>query len=145
MHASGRQAEGFLSCSETGCSCREYDEEWGKKIQMEKFRWYNGQWLEMVENREMDEAGEPYLYGEDGESFMGNRDILDRRDLFYSADVIMGADGAISPEFYADFQNGELGPMGYLSRYTTCYYGGAVVSVVAPGFEPCGQLCPSCV
>lgn len=72
---------------------QEYDEEWGKKIQMEKFRWYNGQWLEMVENREMDEAGEPYLYGEDGESFMGNRDILDRRDLFYSTGTERGEGG----------------------------------------------------
>lgn len=33
----------------------------------------------------MDEAGEPFLYGEDGESFIGNGDILERPDLFYSA------------------------------------------------------------
>lgn len=66
-------------------SLQEYDEEWGKKIQTEKFRWYNGQWLEMVENRQMDEAGEPFLFGEDGESFIGNGDILERPDLFYSA------------------------------------------------------------
>lgn len=64
---------------------QEYDEEWGKKIQNEKFRWYNGQWLEMVENRLLDEAGKPFLYGEDGESFIGNGDILERPDLFYSA------------------------------------------------------------
>uniref|UniRef100_A0A3B4VKD2 Kinesin-associated protein 3a n=1 Tax=Seriola dumerili TaxID=41447 RepID=A0A3B4VKD2_SERDU len=104
-------------CDNTLDIIAEYDEEWGKKIQTEKFRWYNGQWLEMVENRQMDEAGEPFLYREDGESFIGNGDILERPDLFYSADGIMGADGAISPEFYADFQNGELGPTGYLSRY----------------------------
>lgn len=73
---------GFLSLS---TSLQEYDEEWGKKIQTEKFRWYNGQWLEMVENRQMDEAGEPFLFGEDGESFIGNGDILERPDLFYSA------------------------------------------------------------
>lgn len=64
---------------------QEYDEEWGKKIQTEKFRWYNSQWLEMVENRQMDEAEEPFLYGEDGESFIGNDDILERPDLFYTA------------------------------------------------------------
>lgn len=39
----------------------------------------------MVENRLMDEAEEPFLYGEDGESFIGDRDILERPDLFYSA------------------------------------------------------------
>lgn len=64
---------------------QEYDEEWGKKIQTEKFRWYNAQWLEMVENRQMDDAGEPFLYEEDGESFIGSRDFLERPDLFYSA------------------------------------------------------------
>uniref|UniRef100_A0A4W6D4T1 Kinesin-associated protein 3a n=1 Tax=Lates calcarifer TaxID=8187 RepID=A0A4W6D4T1_LATCA len=104
-------------CDNTLDIIAEYDEEWGKKIQTEKFRWYNGQWLEMVENRQMDEAGEPFLYGDDGESFVGNGDILERPDLFYSADGIIGADGAISPEFYTDFQNGELGQTGYLSRY----------------------------
>lgn len=66
---------------------QEYDEEWGKKIQTEKFRWYNYQWLDMVENRQMDEAEDPFLYGEDGESFMGNKDILERPDLFYSAGI----------------------------------------------------------
>ena len=64
---------------------QEYDEEWGKKIQTEKFRWYNSQWLEMVENRQLDEAAEAFLYGEDGESFIGNGDVLERPDLFYTA------------------------------------------------------------
>ncbi|TMS20322.1 Kinesin-associated protein 3 [Larimichthys crocea] len=34
-------------CDNTLDIIAEYDEEWGKKIQTEKFRWYNGQWLEM--------------------------------------------------------------------------------------------------
>lgn len=38
----------------------------------------------MVENRPLDEAGEPFLFGEDGESFIGERDIMERPDLFYS-------------------------------------------------------------
>lgn len=53
---------------------QEYDEEWGKKIQSEKFRFHNNQWLEMVESRQADES-EPYLYDNDN----------DRTDLFYSA------------------------------------------------------------
>lgn len=52
---------------------QEYDEEWGRKIQSEKFRFHNNQWLEMVESRQADES-EPYLYDND-----------DRTDLFYSA------------------------------------------------------------
>uniref|UniRef100_A0A8C9ZK26 Kinesin-associated protein 3a n=1 Tax=Sander lucioperca TaxID=283035 RepID=A0A8C9ZK26_SANLU len=103
-------------CHNTLDIIAEYDEEWGKKIQNEKFRWYNGQWLEMVENRLMDEEGEPFVFGEDRESFIGDRDILERPDLFYSADGIMSADGAISPEFYTDFPNGELGQTGYMGN-----------------------------
>jgi len=34
------------------------------------------------------------------------------------SDGIIPADGAISPEFFTDFQNGDLlGPQGFLSRY----------------------------
>lgn len=52
---------------------QEYHEEWGRKIQSEKFRFHNNQWLEMVESRQVDES-EPYLYDNDN----------DRTDLFYS-------------------------------------------------------------
>uniref|UniRef100_A0A8C2Z3C8 Kinesin-associated protein 3a n=1 Tax=Cyclopterus lumpus TaxID=8103 RepID=A0A8C2Z3C8_CYCLU len=112
-------------CNNTLDIIAEYDEEWGKKIQNEKFRLYNCQWLDMVENRPMDEAGEPFLYGEDGEPFIGDRDILERPDLFYSADGLISADGAISPEFYTDFQDGELGQTGYMSRYGATARGAA--------------------
>ncbi|XP_034386533.1 kinesin-associated protein 3a isoform X1 [Cyclopterus lumpus] len=111
-------------CNNTLDIIAEYDEEWGKKIQNEKFRLYNCQWLDMVENRPMDEAGEPFLYGEDGEPFIGDRDILERPDLFYSADGLISADGAISPEFYTDFQDGELGQTGYMSRVSKSPNGG---------------------
>ncbi|CAG5862720.1 unnamed protein product [Menidia menidia] len=104
-------------CDNTLDIIAEYDEQWGKKIQTEKFRWYNSQWLEMVENRQLDGTGESFLYGEDAESFTGSRDILDRPDLFYSADGIISADGTISPDFYDDFQNGDLGSVGFVSRY----------------------------
>ncbi len=45
-------------------SLQEYDEEWAKKIQLEKFRWHNSQWLEMVETRQ-NEDNDAYLYGDD--------------------------------------------------------------------------------
>lgn len=38
-------------------------------------------------------------------------------NVLFCADGIISADGAISPVFYADFQNGDLGPSGYMSRY----------------------------
>ncbi|XP_040895979.1 kinesin-associated protein 3a [Toxotes jaculatrix] len=127
-------------CDNTLDIIAEYDEEWRKKIQTGKFRWYNGQWLEMVENRQMDIAGEPCLYGEDGEYFIGNGDILERPDLFYSADGIIGADGTISPEFYADFQNGELGQTGYLSsvpdQYVPSAHNPAGRPISSYGFRP---------
>uniref|UniRef100_A0A3Q0QUF9 Kinesin-associated protein 3b n=1 Tax=Amphilophus citrinellus TaxID=61819 RepID=A0A3Q0QUF9_AMPCI len=63
-------------CDNTLDIIAEYDEEWGRKIQSEKFRFHNNQWLEMVESRQADES-EPYLYDNDN----------DRTDLFYSADV----------------------------------------------------------
>ncbi|XP_070765223.1 kinesin-associated protein 3a [Enoplosus armatus] len=127
-------------CNNTLDIIAEYDEEWGKKIQTEKFRWYNGQWLEMVENRQMDEAGEPFLFGEDGGSFIGNGDILERPDLFYSADGLISADGAVSPEFYTDFQNGELGQTGYLSSVSEQFVPATDRPVSAYGFHPDEQF-----
>uniref|UniRef100_A0A8C2I4R4 Kinesin-associated protein 3a n=1 Tax=Cyprinus carpio TaxID=7962 RepID=A0A8C2I4R4_CYPCA len=108
-----KNAEIRKVCDNTLDIIAEYDVEWGKKIQSEKFRWHNSQWLEMVENRQMDEA-EPFMYGDDGEPYLQNGDILERSDLFYSADGIIPVDGAISPEFFTDFQNGDLlGPQGF--------------------------------
>lgn len=64
---------------------QEYDEEWAKKIQSEKFRWHNSQWLEMVESRQMDDS-EQYLYGDDRiEPYIHEGDILERPDLYYNA------------------------------------------------------------
>ncbi|XP_035990803.1 kinesin-associated protein 3 isoform X2 [Fundulus heteroclitus] len=80
-------------CDNTLDIIAEYDEEWGRKIQSEKFRFHNNQWLEMVESRQVDEA-EPYLYDNDN----------DRADLFYSADGITPGDGSVSPDFFSDLQ-----------------------------------------
>ncbi|XP_030288712.1 kinesin-associated protein 3a isoform X1 [Sparus aurata] len=121
-------------CNNTLDIIAEYDEEWGKKIQTEKFRWYNGQWLEMVENRQMDE-GEPFLFGEDAESFIGNGEILERPDLFYSPDGIISADGALSPDFYTDFQSGELGQTGFMNSVSEQFVA-AARPVSAYGFHP---------
>ncbi|KAM4738542.1 kinesin-associated protein 3a [Anableps anableps] len=116
-------------CDNTLDIIAEYDEEWGKKIQKAKFCYYNSQWLEMVENRVLDE---PVLYGDDGEPFNGNRDILERPDLFYTADGILPADGSISPDFYADFQNSDMGEARTLSSASDQF----VPSAPAPADRP---------
>ncbi|XP_028283091.1 kinesin-associated protein 3-like [Parambassis ranga] len=88
-----KNAEIRKVCDNTLDIIAEYDEEWGRKIQSEKFRYHNNQWLEMVESRQADEA-EPYLYDNDN----------DRTDLFYSADGITPADSSVSPDFFSDLQ-----------------------------------------
>ncbi|XP_075339809.1 kinesin-associated protein 3-like isoform X2 [Odontesthes bonariensis] len=88
-----KNAEIRKVCDNTLDIIAEYDEEWGRKIQSEKFRFHNNQWLEMVESRQADEP-EPYLYDNDN----------DRTDLFYSADGITPADGSVSPDFFGDLQ-----------------------------------------
>ncbi|KAG8515744.1 Kinesin-associated protein 3 [Galemys pyrenaicus] len=97
-------------CDNTLDIIAEYDEEWAKKIQSEKFRWHNSQWLEMVESRQMDES-EQYLYGDDRiEPYIHEGDILERPDLFYNSDGLISSEGAISPEFFNDYhlQNGDV-------------------------------------
>ncbi|XP_056149265.1 kinesin-associated protein 3-like isoform X2 [Lampris incognitus] len=86
-----KNAEIRKVCDNTLDIIAEYDEEWGRKIQSEKFRFHNNQWLEMVESRQAEDA-EPYLYDND------------RTDLYYSADGITPADGSVSPDFYRDLQ-----------------------------------------
>uniref|UniRef100_A0A672SWK9 Kinesin-associated protein 3b n=1 Tax=Sinocyclocheilus grahami TaxID=75366 RepID=A0A672SWK9_SINGR len=89
-------------CDNTLDIIAEYDEEWGKKIQSEKFRWHNSQWLEMVESRQMEDA-EPYLYGDEPGA-------LEQPDLFYSTDGMMAPEPGLSPDFYSQFhsQNGDF-------------------------------------
>ncbi|XP_068096280.1 kinesin-associated protein 3 [Hyperolius riggenbachi] len=104
-----KNAEIRKVCDNTLDIIAEYDEEWAKKIQSEKFRWHNSQWLEMVESRQMDE-NEQYLYGDEPiEPFIHEGDILERPDLFYSAGL-MPSEGAVSPDMFNDcqLQNGDL-------------------------------------
>ncbi|KAJ8277971.1 hypothetical protein GJAV_G00082270 [Gymnothorax javanicus] len=140
-----KNAEIRKVCDNTLDIIGEYDEEWGKKIQSEKFRWHNSQWLEMVENRQMDEA-EPYMYGDDGEPFLHDGDILERPDLFYSADGIIPADGAISPEFFNNFHthNGDAGQQGFPGSTSGENFGSAAGTPGRPatayGFRPDEQF-----
>ncbi|XP_038613911.1 kinesin-associated protein 3 isoform X3 [Tachyglossus aculeatus] len=105
-----KNAEIRKVCDNTLDIIAEYDEEWAKKIQSEKFRWHNSQWLEMVESRQMDES-EQFLYGDDRiEPYIHEGDILERPDLYYSSDGLLAPEGTVSPEFFNEFhlQNGDL-------------------------------------
>ena len=66
---------------------QEYDEKWAKKIQSEKFRWHNSQWLEMIESHRLED--DALFYGDDSQPgsgiFLQDADTLDHRsELFYS-------------------------------------------------------------
>ena len=63
---------------------QEFDEEWARKIKLEKFRWHNSQWLEMVESQQIDDGEGGLMYGDESYSpYIQESDILDRPDLFY--------------------------------------------------------------
>ncbi|XP_006005529.1 kinesin-associated protein 3a isoform X2 [Latimeria chalumnae] len=105
-----KNAEIRKVCDNTLDIIAEYDEEWAKKIQSEKFRWHNSQWLEMVESRQMDEV-EQHMYGDDRiEPYIHEGDILERPDLYYNPEGLMSSEGAVSPDFFSEYhlQNGDL-------------------------------------
>lgn len=86
------------------------------KIQNEKFRWHNSQWLEMVENRQMDEV-EPIMYSEEGVPFLLGADILERSDLFHSAGHKAGFPESISTitgSLYDDYMKCSNFPLHYI-------------------------------
>nr|XP_034300239.1 kinesin-associated protein 3 isoform X1 [Crassostrea gigas] len=106
-------------CDNTLDMIAEFDEEWAKKIQLEKFRWHNSQWLEMVETRQVTEMGDPYMYPEEGyDPYLQDADILDRPDLFYDGgkDMYENAyimDGHLTPEFIDENGMYDGQPYGY--------------------------------
>ena len=108
----------FLTQTSVFCQ-QECDEEWGRKIMVEKFRWHNSQWIEMIESH-VDEAEEDrnnLLYYDDDDDGGFNSDILDRPDLFYGhpEDMLNGMsdgdypyppwEGAVDPRFEAEFNH----------------------------------------
>ncbi|XP_071530765.1 kinesin-associated protein 3 isoform X1 [Panulirus ornatus] len=71
----------------------ENDEDWAIRIQCHKFRWYNSQWLDMVEEAEnIDTMGGEEMAGGEGlgHSYLHHSDVLDHQGLY--------SDGLSSPE-----------------------------------------------
>ncbi|CAL1547744.1 unnamed protein product [Lymnaea stagnalis] len=97
-----KNAEIRSVCDNTLDMIGEFDEEWAKKIQLEKFRWHNSQWLEMVESRQVDEfADSAYMYPDEPgfDPYLQDADILDRPDLFYEG---YENNGHLTPEYIDD-------------------------------------------
>ncbi|XP_045119018.1 kinesin-associated protein 3-like isoform X2 [Portunus trituberculatus] len=80
-------------CDTTLDIISENDNEWAVRIQCHKFRWYNSQWLDMVEEAEnIDTMGGEEMAGGEGlgHSFLHHSDVLDHQGLY--------SDGLSSPE-----------------------------------------------
>lgn len=91
-------------CDATLDLVAEANQDWAKRIQLEKFRWHNSQWLEMVESRQMDENDLMYGSLPDDSGFIGpfiqEADILDRPELFYGSQGFEGRLGG--PEYFGE-------------------------------------------
>lgn len=119
-----KNAEIRKVCDNTLDIIAEYDEEWAKKIQLEKFRWHNSQWLDMVESRQMEDMNEGYMYGDEGFGYIQDADILDRPELFYGAPdgYEQGMlDNGLSPEY--DDEMHFNGNQEYLMQQAAARYG----------------------
>lgn len=84
-----------------------FDEEWAKKIQMEKFRWHNCHWLEMVDSQQMEE-GDFYMEDQFG-PYIQETDILDRSDLLYTSGAYESllSDDSLSPDILEDLPSNQ--------------------------------------
>ncbi|XP_050693391.1 kinesin-associated protein 3-like isoform X4 [Eriocheir sinensis] len=80
-------------CDTTLDIIAEHDNEWAVRIQCHKFRWYNSQWLDMVEEAEnIDTMGGEEMAGGEGlgHSYLHHSDVLDHQGIY--------SDGLSSPE-----------------------------------------------
>lgn len=80
----------------------EYDEEWAKKIQIEKFRWHNSQWLEMIENTQDDRRGRS-----------NHNDIMDDYGLYDADEPLDGYMTVQDADLLADRIPNDYYPDGY--------------------------------
>ncbi|KAG1688227.1 Kinesin-associated protein 3 [Nymphon striatum] len=61
---------------------------WARKIQLEKFRWHNSHWLEMIETQQIeDSTGADDYYNDNIGQYLHESDILQRSDLFGQSDL----------------------------------------------------------
>jgi len=85
-------------CENTLDIIREYDSEWEKRIQLEKFRWHNSQWIDIVgnetiEDEEDDDMLPDHYYGDDLLLYEPNFDDED--------DEMLIEGPTLQPEFFS--------------------------------------------
>ena len=76
MHDSNSQVRKV--CDWTLDIISEFDPDWSKRIRLEKFRWHNSQWLDMMEGR----SGQENIDYEEGTSENVSRDFFSK--MFFS-------------------------------------------------------------
>lgn len=91
---------------------KDYDEEWAKKIQIEKFRHHNAQWLEMIEISHENELksrmnnrygmSDIQMYGNQYDEYYQNQDDepLDNYLAVQDADTVTMDKNYVSGDFY---------------------------------------------
>ncbi|KAF6024299.1 KIFAP3 [Bugula neritina] len=95
-----KNAEIRRVCENTLDIIAEVDQDWTIKIQQEKFRWHNSQWLEMVENRSMDDdmVGS-YAPDHDIDPYIQGTEALDRPEYMFADYNDMLMDGNVTPDY----------------------------------------------
>ncbi|KAF0305674.1 Kinesin-associated protein 3 [Amphibalanus amphitrite] len=81
-------------CDATLDLIAEADPAWATRIRLEKFRWHNSQWLDMVETQPAEEVT---AYDTDGEPFLHERDVLYQSDT--SSEVLLDDDSSTHVRF----------------------------------------------
>ena len=91
---------------------QEYDANWAKRIKVEKFRWHNSQWVEMVESQQHLDDGDD-LYDDVLSPYLRDGDLLYEPSEFYyvspsvatcpNSDVENTCPGLPHPEKVLDF------------------------------------------
>lgn len=63
---------------------QEFDKEWEEKIRLEKFRWHNSQWIDMIQNQQFEDDEDDYMYSDDPYTpYIHEEDILNHPELYY--------------------------------------------------------------
>ncbi|GAB6027026.1 Kinesin-associated protein 3, variant 2 [Chamberlinius hualienensis] len=98
-------------CDATLDIIAECDTDWAQKVQTDKFKWHNAQWIDMVESRQTDDFSEA---GSD-EHF---RPYIHDFDLLEQTESMYGADRTDSPASFDDSINQNRPVSRYYNRVT---------------------------
>ena len=84
----------------------DFDQEWAKRIQMERFRWYNSQWLEMIENNEANAPTTGSI--QSAADFMDDNRYVDEDDELHFDNGLIDPDDYIGHDIGDEFEDDVL-------------------------------------